>query len=493
MPLPSSDLSSATELVRAVQAGQTTPAALLETARARAQASRSLNALISVFDGADQQAAAVQARLQAGETLPLAGLPVVVKDNLNLSGTRTTCGSRMLEHYVSPYTATAVQRLLDAGAVIVGKANMDEFAMGSSGESSAYGPTLNPWDTARVTGGTSSGSAAVVAAGLTPVSLGSDTGGSVRQPAALCGVYGLKPTYGRVSRYGLVAHASSLDQIGPLARHAADLALVMNAIAGHDPRDATSLDAPPTFAAGTPEDLRGLRVGVITESLGGNTAGVGAVLDATLDALRGAGASVGEVSLPALKHAIATYYLISMPEASSNLARYDGMVYGSREPGGDVLGSMTRTRERGFGREVQRRIMIGTYALSSGYYDAYYSKATRVRRLIADEFSAAFGQFDVLVTPTSPFPAFRLGEKMSDPLTMYAADVDTVAVNLAGLPALSVPAGFEEVDGKNLPIGIQFIAPALQDELLVRIAGGLEGVGAVQAQVAPAFQGQNTP
>ncbi|GGL81260.1 glutamyl-tRNA(Gln) amidotransferase subunit A [Deinococcus aerolatus] len=485
MSLPPTHAHSASEFIRAVQLGETTPADLLDAARTRADAAGQLNALISLNDQAGVQAAAVQSRLEAGETLPLAGLPIIIKDNLNLTGTRTTCGSRMLEHYVSPYTATAVQRLMSAGAVIVGKANMDEFAMGSSGESSAFGPTLNPWDTARVTGGTSSGSAAVVAAGLTPVSLGSDTGGSVRQPAALCGVYGLKPTYGRVSRYGLVAHASSLDQIGPLARHATDLALLMNVIAGHDPRDATSLDAPPVFTAGTPEDLRGLRVGVITESLGGNTVGVGAVLDATLDALRGAGASVGEVSLPALKHAIATYYLISMPEASSNLARYDGMVYGTREPGGDVLGSMTRTRERGFGREVQRRIMIGTYALSSGYYDAYYSKATRVRRLIADEFRAAFGQFDVLVTPTSPFPAFRLGEKMSDPLTMYAADVDTVAVNLAGLPALSVPAGFEQVDGKRLPVGIQFIAPALQDELLVRIAGGLEGIGAVQAEVAP--------
>lgn len=484
MSLPSPDFRSASELVRAVQARETTPAAVLDAALERAGAAQRLNALISLNGQAGEQAAAVQSRLNAGGTLPLAGLPVVIKDNLNLTGTRTTCGSRMLEHYVSPYTATAAQRLVDAGAVVVGKANMDEFAMGSSGESSAFGATLNPWDTARVTGGTSSGSAAVVAAGITPVSLGSDTGGSVRQPAALCGVYGLKPTYGRVSRYGLVAHASSLDQIGPLARRAADLALLMNVMAGHDPRDATSLDAPPAFAAGTPEDLRGLRVGVITESLVGNTAGVGGVLDATLDALRGAGANVGEVSLPALRHAIATYYLISMPEASSNLARYDGMVYGTREPGGDVLGSMTRTRERGFGREVQRRIMIGTYALSSGYYDAYYSKATRVRRLIADEFSAAFAHFDVLVTPTSPFPAFRLGERMSDPLTMYAADVDTVAVNLAGLPALSVPAGFEEVDGKRLPVGVQFIAPALRDELLVRIAGGLEGIGAVRAEVA---------
>ncbi|WP_309570790.1 amidase family protein, partial [Deinococcus sp.] len=317
--------------------------------------------------------------------------------------------------------------------------------------------------------------------------LGSDTGGSVRQPAALCGVYGLKPTYGRVSRYGLVAYASSLDQIGPLARHAGDLALLMNVIAGHDPRDATSLDAPPAFHAGSPDDLRGLRLGVIRESLDGNTQGVTSTLHATLDALRSAGATVQEISVPELKYAIAAYYLIAMPEASSNLARFDGMVYGHREPGADVTESMILTRERGFGREVQRRIMIGTYALSSGYYDAYYSRAMKIRRRLADSFAAAFTGVDVLVTPTSPFPAFRRGEKTSDPLAMYAADVDTVAVNLAGLPALSVPMGFETVDGTALPVGIQFIAPALHDELLVRIAGGLEEMGAVQTQVAPTY------
>ncbi|AFD26091.1 Glutamyl-tRNA amidotransferase subunit A [Deinococcus gobiensis I-0] len=434
---------------------------------------------MSLNPRAAEQAEAAQRRVQSGEALPLAGVPVIVKDNINVTGTATTCGSRILANYVSPYTATAAQRLLDAGAVIVGKANMDEFAMGSSTESSASGPTLNPWDQGRVPGGSSGGSAVAVAAGLTPVSLGSDTGGSVRQPAALTGVYGLKPTYGRVSRYGLVAYASSLDQIGPFARSAEDLALLMNVVAGYDPRDATSLEAPPAFRAGTPDDLRGLRVGVIRESLGGNTPGVEAALNATLEALRGAGAAVGEVSLPSLRHAIAAYYLIAMPEASSNLARFDGMVYGARSAAPDLTGSMTLTREQGFGREVQRRIMIGTYALSSGYYDAYYSKAMRVRRLISDEFTAAFGGYDVLVTPTSPFPAFRRGEKTSDPLAMYAADVDTVAVNLAGLPALSVPAGFETVDGVRLPVGVQFIAPALHDERLVALAGGLEGLGAV--------------
>ncbi|ACO45736.1 Asp-tRNA(Asn)/Glu-tRNA(Gln) amidotransferase subunit GatA [Deinococcus deserti] len=472
---------TATALARAVTAGETTPQALLDQAVARAEAASTLNALVSLNEQAGAQAAEVSRRLAGGEALPLAGVPVIVKDNINVSGTRTTCGSRILATYVSPYTATAAQRLIDAGAVIVGKANMDEFAMGSSTESSASGPTLNPWDLSRVPGGSSGGSAVAVAANLTPVSLGSDTGGSVRQPAALTGVYGLKPTYGRVSRYGLVAYASSLDQIGPFARSAADLALLMNVVAGHDPRDATSLEAPARFQAGAPEDLKGLRVGVIRESLGGNTSAVDAALNTTLEALRAGGATTGEVSIPDLSHAIAAYYLIAMPEASSNLARYDGMVYGQRAPGSDVSEVMTLTREHGFGREVQRRIMIGTYALSSGYYDAYYSKAMKVRRLIAQEFSRAFQEYDVLVTPTSPFPAFRRGEKTSDPLAMYAADVDTVAVNLAGLPAISIPAGFDLAEGGvRLPVGVQFIAPALKDELLVQLAGALEGIGAVQ-------------
>ncbi|WP_199698492.1 Asp-tRNA(Asn)/Glu-tRNA(Gln) amidotransferase subunit GatA [Deinococcus cavernae] len=478
--------ASAAATVRAVLARDVTTDQLVREALERASAS-DLNALVSLNDHALEQAASVQKRVEAGEPLPLAGVPLVIKDNINLAGTRTTCGSRILETYVSPYTATAAQKLLDAGAVVIGKANMDEFAMGSSTESSAFGPTLNPWDRARVPGGSSGGSAVAVAANITSVALGSDTGGSVRQPAALTGVYGLKPTYGRVSRYGLVAYASSLDQIGPFARTAEDLALLMNVMAGPDPLDATSLSAPPQFRAGTPDDLRGLRVGVIRESLAGNTPGVEQALQGTIVALKDAGATVGEVSIPELKYAIAAYYLIAMPEASSNLARYDGMVYGQRVQGSDLLESMTLTREQGFGREVQRRIMIGTYALSSGYYDAYYSKAMKVRRLIADEFGAAFGQYDVLLTPTSPFPAFRRGEKTSDPLAMYAADVDTVAINLAGLPALSVPAGFETVDGVRLPVGVQFIAPALQDERLVALAGGLEGVGAVTMDVAPGF------
>ncbi len=471
---------SATELVYSVLTRETTPQTLLAQARQRAEAAADLNAFISFNDHAEQQAEQVSLRLAAGEILPLAGLPIVIKDNINFTGTLTTCGSKILSNYVSPYHATVSQRLVNAGAVVVAKANMDEFAMGSSTENSASGPALNPWDKSRVPGGSSGGSAIAVAANITSVSLGSDTGGSVRQPAALCGVYGLKPTYGRVSRYGLVAYASSLDQIGPIARTASDLALLMNVIAGHDPKDATSLPVAPQFKSGNPDNLRGLRVGVIRESLSGNTTGVEQTLNATLEALKGAGASVGEVSIAELKYAIATYYLIAMPEASSNLARFDGMVYGLREDGKDVTQSMTLSREKGFGREVQSRIMIGTYALSSGYYDAYYSKAMKVRRMLADKFNQAFGDFDVLLTPTSPFPAFRRGERTADPLAMYAADVDTVAINLAGLPALSVPAGFETVDGVRLPIGIQFIAPTLKDELLVSIAGGLEGIGAVK-------------
>jgi len=479
--------SSAARLAEQVSRGEVTPQQALASAVERAEAQRSLNALISFNPLAQEQAQQVAARMEAGESLPLAGVPVVIKDNLNLRGTATTCGSRMLQAYVSPYTATSVQRLLAAGAVVVGKANMDEFAMGSSTETSAFGPTLNPWDTGRVPGGTSGGSAVSVAAGFVPISLGSDTGGSVRQPAAFTGVYGFKPTYGRVSRYGLVAHASSLDQVGPFARSAADLALVMDVIAGHDPLDATSLDAPTGFRdalrAGLPE--RPLRVGVVTQSLDGNTPGVLAALERMRAALAGLGAQVEEVSLPGTEYAVAAYYLISTPEASSNLARYDGMAYGARAAAGDVNASMAAARAAGFGPEVKRRILMGTYALSSGYYDAYYSKAMRVRQLISQEFASAFERFDVLVTPTSPFPAFRFGERSGDPLAMYAADVDTVAISLAGVPALSVPMGTETVDGVALPVGIQLIAPTLQDARLITLAAALEARGDVHLERPP--------
>ena len=465
---------TASQLVSQVRSGERAPTEVVQAALDRAQAASHLNALVSLVDGAPEAARGVEARLAAGEALPLAGVPLVIKDNLNLAGTRTTCGSRMLEGYLSPYTATVVERLQAAGAVVVAKANMDEFAMGSSTENSAWGRTLNPWDLTRVPGGTSGGSAVAVAAGLAPLSLGSDTGGSIRQPAAFTGVYGFKPTYGRVSRYGLVAHASSLDQVGPFATSAQDLALVLDALLGHDPLDATSLDAPPQFARALQQSVKGLRVGVVRESLEGNTPGVESALAEGCRVLTGLGITVGEVSLPSLRYALAAYYLISTPEASSNLARYDGMVYGQRGPGTEVNASLSATRGAHFGREVKRRILMGTYALSSGYYDAYYSKAMRVRQLIAQDYARAFQDFDVLLTPTSPFPAFRAGEKVSDPLAMYAADIDTVGISLAGLPALSVPAGFETVDGRPLPVGLQFIAPALQDERLLTVAAGFE-------------------
>lgn len=467
--------ASASELVTLVREGQLRPRDLTDAALRDLARRADLGAVISTPHDVTDQARRVEERLARGEELPLAGVPVVVKDNLNLRGSRTTCGSRALERFVSPYTATAVQRLLNAGAVVVGKANMDEFAMGSSTETSAFGPARNPWDPARVPGGSSGGSAALVAAGAVPLALGSDTGGSVRQPAAFCGVYGFKPTYGRVSRSGLVAFASSLDQVGPFARSADDLALVLDVIAGHDPLDATSLHAPPRFREALPRGVKDLRFGVVRESLSGNTPGVQGALDRTLALLRDLGAHVSEVSLPTLEYGIAAYYLIATPEASSNLARYDGMLYSHRATGAQEVGAaMSLSRGEAFGAEVKRRILMGTYALSSGYYDAYYAKAMKVRRLVAQDFDRAFQNYDALITPTSPFPAFRLGEKTSDPVSMYAADIDTVLVNLAGLPALSVPAGYERAAERELPVGVQFIAPALQDERLVSIARALE-------------------
>lgn len=477
-------MSSALEIADAVRRGQDA----LQAARAAYTAAEDnpYGALIGRVSEEllRAQAEDVRRRLDAGEALPLAGVPAVIKDNLNLAGTATTCGSRMLQNYVSPYTATAVAKLQRAGAIVIGKANMDEFAMGSSSETGAFGPSLNPWDTERVAGGSSGGSAAAVAGGLVPIALGSDTGGSVRQPASFTGVYGMKPTYGRVSRYGLVAYASSLDQIGPFAQNAADLAAVLDAICGHDPQDATSVEVASDFGAALGQSVAGMRFGVITEALSGNTPGVTAALTQTVEALRLLGAQVQDVSLPTLEHAIAAYYLIAAPEASSNLARYDGMVYGLRADAPDVVSAMRQARAQGFGPEVKRRILMGTYALSSGYYDAYYSKAMKVRRLIADDFARAFEQVDVLLTPTSPFPAFKVGEKQTDPTAMYAADVDTVAVNLAGLPALSVPVALEEVEGRALPVGVQLIAPVLQDSRLLRVADALERAGAVRGRPA---------
>jgi aspartyl-tRNA(Asn)/glutamyl-tRNA(Gln) amidotransferase subunit A len=422
-------------------------------------------------------ARAVDERIAGGEHLPLAGVPAAIKDNLCLRGTRTTCGSKMLEDWTAPYTATAVERLLAAGALPIGKTNMDEFAMGSSCENSALGVTRNPYDLDRVPGGSSGGSAVAVAGNIAVVSLGSDTGGSIREPAAFCNVVGFKPTYGRVSRYGLIAFASSLDQIGPFARTVEDAALVYDAIGGHDPRDATSLDRPlESTADGLRTDLRGLRVGIVKEFA---TAGLGPAIDACYQGayaeLAALGAELVEVELPTAKYGLATYYLIAPAECSSNLARFDGVRYGLRVDGADVGEMYENTRAAGFGPEVKRRILIGTYALSSGYYDAYYVKAQKARTVIADDFKRAFAHCDLIASPAASVPAFAFNAK-SDPVSMYLMDYYTIPVSLAGLPALSVPCGAVVPDGGSLPLpmGLQLAAPLFRERLLLGAAHAYE-------------------
>jgi aspartyl-tRNA(Asn)/glutamyl-tRNA(Gln) amidotransferase subunit A len=420
-------------------------------------------------------AVAIDRRVAAGEDPgPLAGVPIALKDNLCTEGIPTTCSSRILEGWRPPYDATVVERLADAGAIVIGKTNLDEFAMGSSTENSAFGPTRNPHDTSRVPGGSSGGSAAAVAAGFAGLGLGSDTGGSIRQPAALCGVVGMKPTYGRVSRYGLVAFASSLDQIGPLSRTVADAALLYQAIAGHDPRDATSIPEPVAdVSAGLAEGVAGMRVGVVTElcEAEGIQADVIGRVRQAIDALEGAGAKVEEVSVPAVVYGLTAYYLINPAEASSNLARYDGVRYGLRVDAPTTGEMYDRTRTAGFGAEVERRIMLGTYALSAGYYDAFYGKAQRVRTLIIRDLDAAYERFDVLVGPTAPSTAFPFGAKTADPLTMYLNDVCTIPSNLSGHPAISIPFGTGD-DG--LPVGVQVMAPALGEAAMFRAAAAVE-------------------
>ena len=420
------------------------------------------------------QADAADARLAAGESGALLGVPVAIKDVLATRGVPTTCGSKMLEGFVPPYDATVVGRLFEAGAVMVGKTNMDEFAMGSSTENSAYFPTRNPWDLERVPGGSSGGSAAAVAAGEAIFALGSDTGGSIRQPAALCGVAGMKPTYGRVSRYGLVAFASSLDQVGPFTRDVRDMATVLQAICGHDACDSTSAPVDvPDFAAALERGVRGMRIGVPREYMPETLdAGVRARIDEALEALQAQGAEIDrDVTLPSTEAALAVYYIIAPSEASANLARYDGVKYGfSYRQGATMWENMEKTRGLGFGPEVKRRIMIGTYALSSGYYDAYYLKAQKVRTIIRREFDAAFEKYDVLVAPVTPTTAFRIGEKTADPFAMYLNDVFTLPVNIAGLPGISVPAGFVE----GLPVGLQVIGKPFDEESVLRVAHAYE-------------------
>jgi len=422
-------------------------------------------------EGALRTADGVDARRARGEPVgPLAGIPVAVKDVICTRGTATTCGSRMLENFVPPYDAHVIERLRAADAVILGKTNMDEFAMGSSTENSAFRATRNPWDTSRVPGGSSGGSAAAVAACEVPLALGSDTGGSIRQPASFCGVVGLKPTYGRVSRYGLVAFASSLDQIGPMAHDVYGTALLAEVISGHDRRDSTSVDRPvPRYSQCCDAPLEGLRIGVADEHfVAGLDPDVERVVRTALEVYRGLGATVVPVSLPHSKYAVAAYYLIAPSEASSNLARYDGVHYGRRTSRTlDLVGMYCASRGEGFGAEVKRRIMLGTYALSSGYYDAYYLKALKVRRLIRQDFDRAFERVDVIAAPVTPTPAFRLGELIDDPLAMYLSDIYTISANLAGLPGLSLPAGRSAA---GMPIGMQLLAPPFEEERLLRAA-----------------------
>lgn len=479
-------LDSAPELLALQEQGQLTATEIAQQAIAAIEASQPIHNAYTHVDAEAvlEQAKQIDQRRAAGEALgALAGVPVAVKDVLCTKDMPTTCSSRMLEDFRPPYDATVVEKLRQADALIVGKTNMDEFAMGASTETSYFGLTKNPWDLDRTPGGSSGGAAACVAAGTVPLSLGTDTGGSIRQPAAFCGVTGLKPTYGRVSRYGLVAFASSLDQVGPLAWSAKDCALLLDVIAGFEPRDSTSLDVPTEacFAATQSSDLRGVRVGLLRQSLeseGVDPAAKQAVLDAA-KVFTDLGAEIIDVDLPHRKYWVPTYYVIAPSEASSNLSRFDGAHYGHRakdENGdeiSDLLSMYCKSRGEGFGEEVKRRIMIGTYALSEGYADEYYNKALKVRRLIRGDYDAAFSNVDLLLGPTTPTSAFRFGEKVDDPVQMYLCDLFTVGANLAGVPAMSLPAGFNEL---NLPIGIHLHAPALQEARLCQAAAAFQTV-----------------
>ncbi|HEX6649264.1 MAG TPA: Asp-tRNA(Asn)/Glu-tRNA(Gln) amidotransferase subunit GatA [Pyrinomonadaceae bacterium] len=439
-------------------------------------AAERLNETLNAFLEIDREGALRRAEEieQSGNAGALAGIPIAVKDNICVEGLQVSCGSKILGDYHPPYNATIIERLTNAGAVIIGKTNCDEFAMGSSNENSAFGPVRNPWDTTRVSGGSSGGSAASVAAGIVPVALGSDTGGSVRQPASLCGVVGIKPTYGRNSRYGLVAFASSLDQIGVFAREVEDVARVLGVMAGRDPHDATSADVPvPDYSAALTGDLKGARLGFPRALFGkGLDEEVKTSVETVIDVYRELGAEIVDVELPHAGYAIAVYYIIATAEASSNLARYDGVRYGFRAEETPELRQMYRkTRQEGFGPEVKRRIMLGTYVLSAGYYDAYYRKAQQVRTLIKNDFLDAFKRCDAIITPTSPTPAFPIGEKVDDPLAMYLNDIYTVTANLAGVPGISVPCG---LSSDRLPIGFQLLGPYWSEPVLLKLAHGYE-------------------
>ena len=461
---------------RLIQAGELSPVQLLDAVQA---AIEKTDPAIGGYLSRDYQRARALAEA-TDVTLPLGGIPVAIKDVINVEGEPCTCASQILQGYVAPYDATVITKLRAAGAIPFGRTNMDEFAMGSSTENSSLRITRNPRDPERIPGGSSGGSAAVVAADEAMASLGSDTGGSIRQPAALCGCVGLKPSYGRVSRYGLVAFASSLDQIGPFTHTVEDAALVLQAIAGHDPLDSTSLDLPvPDYSATLNDGVKGLKLGVPKEYfVEGMDPQVEARVRAAIEVYRGLGAEIVEVSLPHTKYAVADYYIIATAEASANLARFDGVRYGKRaEAPRDLADHYGRTRGEGFGKEVKRRIILGTYVLSSGYYDAYYLRAQKVRTLIRRDFEAAFEKVDGLLSPTSPVPAFKIGERMADPLQMYLADIFTIAANLAGICGISIPCGDVETEGKKLPVGLQIMAPSFEEARLLRIARAYETAG----------------
>ncbi|HEX4653086.1 MAG TPA: Asp-tRNA(Asn)/Glu-tRNA(Gln) amidotransferase subunit GatA [Candidatus Udaeobacter sp.] len=464
---------SVADLQSLLRCREISPREALDALRARVE---EVDQQIGAYLSFDVDAAATQAD-KANVDLPLGGVPIAIKDIINVTGEPCTCGSKILQGYRAPYDATVIQKLRAVGAIPFGKTNLDEFAMGSSTENSAMKVTRNPWDLSRVPGGSSGGSAAAVAADEAFVALGSDTGGSIRQPAALSGVVGLKPTYGRVSRFGLVGFASSLDQIGPLTKTVRDAALIMNAIAGHDPQDSTSLNEPvPDYTACLGEDLRGIRLGLPKEYIvEGIDPQVKRSVEAAVKHLNSLGAEIVEIALPATEYAIAVYYIVATAEASANLARFDGVRYGYRtEDPKDTLDLYGRTREDGFGPEVKRRIILGTYVLSSGYYDAYYLRAQKVRELIRRDFTKAFEKVDALVSPTSPVSAFKLGERVADPLQMYLADIFTIAANLAGICGISIPCGFAEINGSRLPVGLQLLGKTLDEARILQIAHAYE-------------------
>ncbi len=472
-------MMKATEIVEKVSSGEVSARSIVENYIETINESESdVNAFnLVTAEQALIDADEIDSKIASGETLgPLAGVPISIKDNLCTRGVETTCSSKILEGWKPPYNATVIEKLKEAGAIIIGKTNLDEFAMGSSTENSAFGPTRNPHNLELVPGGSSGGSAAAVAAGFSPLALGSDTGGSIRQPAALCGVVGVKPTYGRVSRYGLVAFASSLDQVGPFANTVSDAALTLEVISGHDPRDSTSIPEKPLEISGLlNQGVEGMRIGVIEELSGKGLEGispdVSSRVEEAIKVFSNAGATVESASVPASIYGLSAYYVIAPAEASSNLARYDGIRFGPRVEASTTAETMTATRTKGFGDEVKRRIMLGTYALSAGYYDAYYGKSQRVRTLIMNDFAKAYEKFDILISPTAPTTAFPLGDKTADPMQMYLQDVCTIPSNLAGHPAMSVPFGFGE-DG--MPIGIQILAPAMAEREMFQAAKVLE-------------------